>query len=350
MKSRLLYLLVIALLATAVLYMLLLINPILKGVWDLLKTIVIPFFTGVAIAYLLHPVVEKLNRRGVPRSVAVLLIYALFFLFMTVVLMNAIPVFIKQMKELGEHLPELTAIYQDWIREFQIHKYDFPQGIQQGLEQGIMQMEQGTSLLVSGLVDSFRDKLEYLFLFAIVPFVVFYLLKDMKTMQRLVLTFVPSRHRKKFTRLVGDVDHALGNYIRGQLMVCGVVGTLAYVGYLIIGIKYPLILASIIAVSNVIPYLGPFIGAAPAVLLALTISWKMTVSVVIVNILVQILEGNVVSPLIVGRTLHMHPLLIIFAVLVGGEMAGIPGMILAVPALAILKVITQHVFLYYVKH
>jgi len=164
-----------------------------------------------------------------------------------------------------------------------------------------------------------------------------------------VLAIVPRAHRKNVIKLVIDIDTALGNYIRGQFLVCLLVGLLAYVGYWLIGMPYALLLASIVAVFNIIPYLGPFFGAAPAIIMASTISIKMVLLVVAVNMAVQILEGNVISPQVVGRTLHMHPLLIIFALLVGGELAGIVGLILAVPFFAVMKVIIQHIFLYYVR-
>src|SRR5690606_11755099 len=150
-------------------------------------------------------------------------------------------------------------------------------------------------------------------------------------------------------RMLLDIDRALGQYIRGQLIVAVIVGALAYLGYWLIGMPYALLLAGIVSIFNIVPYIGPFFGAAPAILMAATVSWKMVLYVVIVNTIVQILEGNVVSPQVVGRTLHMHPLSIILALLIGGELAGIVGLILAVPCLAVLKVILQHVRQYYLR-
>ena len=138
--------------------------------------------------------------------------------------------------------------------------------------------------------------------------------------------------------MLKEIDEALGNYVRGQFLVC-----------LIVGMPYALLMASIVAVFNIVPYLGPFLGAAPAVVMASTISWKMVLMVIIVNWLCQLLESNIVSPQVVGKKLHLHPMLIIFALLVGGEIAGIVGLILAVPLFAVLKVIIQHFFAYYVK-
>ena len=102
-----------------------------------------------------------------------------------------------------------------------------------------------------------------------------------------------------------EIDTALGNYVRGQFIVCVIVGVFAYMGYMVIGMPYALLLA-IVAAFNVVPYLGPFLGAAPAVVMASTVSIKM-VLMVIVNAMCQVLESNVISPQVVGRTLHLHP-------------------------------------------
>jgi predicted PurR-regulated permease PerM len=142
---------------------------------------------------------------------------------------------------------------------------------------------------------------------------------------------------------------ALGSYIRGQFIVSLCIGVLAYIGYLIIGMPYPLLMAGFVSLFDIIPYLGPFFGALPALIVASTISWKMVMLVVIVNTLCQSMESNVLSPQVVGRSMHMHPLTIIFVLLVGGELAGVVGMILAVPFYAAMKVVVQHVFAYYIR-
>jgi predicted PurR-regulated permease PerM len=183
----------------------------------------------------------------------------------------------------------------------------------------------------------------------IVPFLAFYMMKDFKLIEKAVITVLPHRHRRETIKLLRNIDDALGSYIRGQFLVCILVGVLAYIGYWIINLPYPLLMASIVALMNIIPYVGPFIGAAPALLLASTISWEMMFYVALVNFVIQLLEGNVISPQIVGRTLHIHPLFIIFSLLVGGQVAGIVGLILAVPFFAVMKVIVQHVFLHYVR-
>lgn len=114
-------------------------------------------------------------------------------------------------------------------------------------------------------------------------------------------------------------------------------------------LKYPLVLGIIIGITNVIPYFGPIIGAIPAVIIASTMSVKMLIIVVIIIVVLQFLEGNILSPFIVGKSLHMHPLFIMFALLLGGEVGGIVGMVVAVPVLSILKVAIMHLHVHFGK-
>ena len=121
------------------------------------------------------------------------------------------------------------------------------------------------------------------------------MLKDIQSIERTLLTLLPKKQRKPILRLLRDVDDALGNYISGQFLVCVVVGVLAYIGYLIVGLPYALLMAALVAVFNVIPYLGPIFGLIQPLFVALTVSPKTAVGVVIVNLFVQMLEGNVIS-------------------------------------------------------
>jgi predicted PurR-regulated permease PerM len=169
------------------------------------------------------------------------------------------------------------------------------------------------------------------------------MLKDIHSIERSFFSLFPKQRRRELVRLIRDMDQALGNYVRGQFLVCMVIGVLAYIGYLIVGVPYALLLAAMVAVFNIIPYLGPIFGAIPALFVALFHSPRMLVGVVLVNLAVQVLEGNVISPQIVGRSLHLHPLAIIFALLVGGELGGVWGLILAVPVFAMGKVMLEHI-------
>lgn len=347
-KSRLFAWLIYLILGLISMYLLLLLKPVIVQIYIFLRSVFAPFLIAMIISYVLNPIVSLLNDRKVPRTIAVLLIYAVFCASLTVILMNAIPMFLEQLDELNRHMPDFTMKAQSIVNDLNNSSF-LPESIREGINKSLYKLEKQASESIFDFINNIGAMINFVFIAFIIPFLAFYILKDFEVFERTLLTYVPKSHRKHAVRLLKDVDHALGSYIRGQFLVCLIVGILAYIGYVIIGMPYPLLLASVVAVTNIIPYLGPFFGAAPALVMATTISFKMMLMVVIVNTACQILESNVISPQVVGRTLHMHPLSIIFALLVGGEIAGIVGMILAVPIFAAVKVIIQHVFAYYVR-
>jgi predicted PurR-regulated permease PerM len=340
--------LVYILMSLFVVYMLFLLKPMIMGIFQFLKAVLTPFIIAMMISYILNPIVVLLNQRKVPRTIAVLLIYSVFIVCVSVIIINVIPMLMNQLVELNEHLPQL-AIRGQYFIESVNQSHLLPFSVRNGINHSLVKLESGISTAISNYMNQIGATINMLFIAFIIPFLAFYMLKDFQLIEKTAIAIVPQAHRKPTIKLLVDIDRALGNYIRGQLIVCVIVGVLAYIGYWIIKMPYPLLLASIVAVFNIIPYLGPFFGAAPAVLMASTVSVKMMIIVAILNLIIQMLEGNVISPQVVGRTLHMHPLFIIFALLVGGEIAGIAGLILAVPFFAALKVIVQHLFQHYIN-
>lgn len=326
-------------------YLLQLLKPTLANSFQFLQAVLGPFLVAMIISYVLNPIVNILNQRKMPRTIAVLLIYAIFVASVYVVVINISPILISQIKELNQHMPELSARANQLMDGIYENK-NLPESIKMGIHDSLQRIEMAASEWVAQWLNDLDSTLNLLFLAFIIPFLAFYMLKDVKMIEKTALTLVPGHYRKPIIRLAVNIDTALGHYIRGQFLVCVMVGTLAFLGYWLIGLPYPLLLASLVAVFNIIPYLGPFFGAAPALLVASTISLKMLLFVAIVNVGVQILEGNVIGPQIVGKSLHLHPLMIILALLIGGELAGIAGLILAVPILAALKVTAEHIINY----
>jgi len=347
-KSRWFVAFAYTLFGLVILFMFQQIRPTILAIYSFLKAVLTPFVVALIISYVLNPIVRLLNDRGVPRTVAVLLIYAVFVTSVVVAVMNMIPIFLKQLRELNEHLPELTMRAQGWFAGLNDNRI-VPHSVREGINDALLRFEENITEAISKFLNGIGETLNMLFMAFIVPFLAFYILKDYRLIEKTVLAIVPRAHRKNVIQLVIDIDTALGNYVRGQFIVCLLVGLLSYIGYWLIGVPYPLLLASLVAVFNIIPYLGPYFGAAPAIIVASTVSLKMVLLVVLVNMIVQTLEGNVISPQVVGKTLHMHPLSIIFVLLIGGELAGIVGLILAVPFFAVLKVIVHHVVNYYIQ-
>jgi predicted PurR-regulated permease PerM len=348
-KNKGLWILIYSLLGLSVIYLLILTKPFIFGVFEFLKTVLMPFLIALMISYLLNPIVHLLHLRKVPRTFAVLLIYSVFTLTVIIMAMNLTPIFAKQWNELIEHIPDLSNKVQVYMVKMNEHQW-LPESIRQGIEQSLRKLEYWTAQSVSKAMNRIGSTLNVIFIAGIIPFLVFYMLKDFQLLEKTALAIVPRPHRKQTVKILIDIDTALGHYIRGQLIVCLIVGMLAYLGYWWFKMPYPLLLASLVAVFNVIPYLGPFFGATPAILMAATISWKMVLFVVLLNLFIQIVESNFISPQVVGKKLHLHPLVIMLSLLVGGELAGIGGLILAVPVFVVIKVIGQHIFNNYMHH
>lgn len=334
------------LLGLVILYFIWLLRPLFAVLYRFLGTIFAPFIVAMIISYVLNPVVRMLGNRKVPRTVAVLLIYAVFLTSLAVILMNVIPMFIEQVEELSQRLPQITFQTQQLMNRWDVG--GVPGSIRMGMNNWFFQLEHRLAASIASLLDNLGTTLGVVFNAFIVPFLIFYMLKDFEAIERGILRILPRSHRKSIVTLLKDIDEALGNYIRGQLLVCVIIGVFAYIGYMVIGMPFALLLAGIVAVCNIIPYVGPFLGAAPALLMATTMSWKMVLLVLLVNVICQTVESNIISPQVVGRTLHLHPMFIIFALLVGGELGGIIGLVLAVPLFAVCKVVVQHFYAYYV--
>ncbi|MBL0387362.1 AI-2E family transporter [Tumebacillus sp. ITR2] len=348
-RGRTLYLALVTLVILACVWLLWEMREVLKLLGSILGSVLAPFLISVIIAYLLNPLVHLLQRRGMPRGMSIVVIYIVFFLFASAALVNMIPMFIDQLRELGEKLPALIKQVEGWMNDFHENKRFLPLAVRNAVDSNLGALEVKATASISHILEQAGVAVEGMAGAFVVPFLVFYMLKDVKGIERAVIAFFPKGNRQEVIRLIRSVDEALGNYIRGQLLVALLVGVLAYVGYLIIHMPYGFLLALIVSITNIIPYVGPFIGAAPAILLGFTVSPMMALKVLILNVIIQQLEGNVISPLLIGRSLKLHPMLIIFALLLGGEMFGMLGLILCIPVVAVGKVILQHLVLHYMK-
>ncbi|QOR65636.1 AI-2E family transporter [Cytobacillus suaedae] len=316
--------------------------PIWLPVVHVLKIIVIPFIISGFITYLLHPLVEKIHHRGVPRAIAILFIYIFFFGGLGFGIYRGIPLIITQLRELIENFPTVLDTYRVWLGDIHNKASYLPEGLHSRIEEGLLSLEEGLDYVLNRIIESIKTILSSILLLAIIPFIVFYMLKDFDEIKKAIWYVTPRKFRKSGQLFIKDVDESLGNYIRGQLIVCLAIGIIASIALWLFGMKYPLLLGIIIGLTNVIPYFGPLIGAIPAGLIAATISIEMVIIVVSIIFVLQFIEGNLLSPLIVGKSLHMHPLMIMAALLIGGEVGGVIGLIIAVPLLAIFKVIIIH--------
>ncbi|MFD1705495.1 AI-2E family transporter [Siminovitchia sediminis] len=341
-RFRLLYILAVILLLCITLYCLLLIKPLWKPVLTIVGIGLLPFIIGGFIAYLLYPVVEKLEHLGIKRTAAILIIYALFFGGTGFALYVGIPIAVQQIYHFSEHVPELAAYYKNLVRDLHDSASRLPDGVQMQVEERVDAFEQWLNGFLEKVLTAFKGLIDFILVVAVIPFISFYILKDVELIKKAAWYITPKKWRKQGKEFLTAVNLSLGGYIRGQLLVCTIIGIISSLLFWLIGLDYPVIMGSIVAFTNIIPYFGPFIGAVPVVSFAVLTSIKMAVMAAGIILLLQFLEGNILSPFIVGKSINIHPLFIIAALIIGGEAGGVIGMVVAVPLLAIIKVAVVH--------
>ena len=177
------------------------------------------------------------------------------------------------------------------------------------------------------------------------PFVLFFLLKDASHFNKFVISLLPKKLKQPVAETIDEIDDKVGSYIQGQMLVSLCIGVMLFIGYNIIGLHYAFSLATIAAFLSIVPYLGPVIAITPAMLVAASTSWIMVLKMLVVWGIVQFLEGNIISPNIMGRSMNMHPLTVIFVILIGVNIAGVVGAILGIPVYSILKVLVGKLLL-----
>ncbi|WP_158737519.1 AI-2E family transporter [Alteribacillus sp. YIM 98480] len=320
-----------------IIFLLSLLKPIWSFLFNTAGKVLLPFIIAAFIAYLLHPIIDFLQKRHLPRSISILIVYVVFFGGGAWTIWYFSPVMYIQVEKFTRYLPEyfeqLYTIFSNLH-----HRIDtLPPAIHDSIESAFEQTELKVKESLNGLIHQWRNIVDIIILLLLLPFLVFYLLKDLKAIERTIKRFVPNKWRDEGELLAGAVDEALGDYIRGQFMVAGAVGLLAVFGLWLINIPNAIILGLFIAITDIIPYFGPILGAAPALMAAASISTSKLIITIILLFLIQQIEGNFLSPYVVGRNVHLHPLVIVFALLLGFEVAGFLGLLIAVPIFVVVN-------------
>lgn len=317
--------------------------PYYDHVIVMIGRVLLPFLLALVLSLLLHPLVHLLEGIGVRRSWAILILFFAFFSLLSFGVYRGYPHLLEQLRMLSEQAPQLAETYQEWTNQFYAQTERLPDGIHEKVNGSFSDFEDWISSKVMAILASMRGVFNMVVLMAVVPVMTFYFLKDYQRIGKWLLQWLPQRWHQEAKRLTTQLNHSLGGYIRGQLLISFFVGFLATLGFWIIELPYPLVLGIVVGLTNIIPYFGPLLGAVPAIIVALTVSWQLMLFTVIVIAIIQVVEGNLLSPYIMGKSIHIHPLFIILALLAGGELAGIGGLILAVPVLTCIKVIVAEV-------
>lgn len=310
------------------------------------STIFAPLLISGFLFFIFNPVVKFMQRKlKVSRIFSIIVLYLAIITLIAFAIGSVVPIITKQITSLISDIPfyakQLEKFITDVSRSNELkllisNDYVSLEDIQDKLVEFLNGLP---NKLTNGIFGIFSFLTNAVITIVTVPILLFYMFKDGHNFPIAISKFIPKQYRKESLKVIEDVGSTLSSYISGQVTVASIVGLLSLIGYWIIDLPYALLLALVVAITNIIPYVGPIIGAAPAFIIALFDSPWQALLVVIVATIAQQAEGNFLSPLILGKSLDIHPATVIILLLASGNIAGIIGMVLAVPTYAVTKTI-----------
>ncbi len=313
--------------------------PILFKILAALFTVIFPFVVSFLIAYIFHPLISILERKGyLKRIYTILAIYFFTFIVLgTLIVFVIIPFLKSELSPLVNQILDLSMIEKAKYNFLELlGESEFRETLEIYIDEFILKLRLSFASDSPSIILRFSNRIMSSFLnILLIPIVSFYMMKDFEKMMSFFKRAIIPKYRKTVVSLFVRIDEKIGAYIRSQLFLMTLISIAATIGYAIIGLPYFYIFAIIIGLTNVIPYIGAYIGLAPPVLFILATgdNFQLIIFVIIVNLILQMLEGNVLQPIIMGKNLDYNPLLIILSMLITSEFLGIIGIVFAVPIL-----------------
>lgn len=309
-----------------------------------LGNIILPFLVGGAIAYFLDPVADRLQRAGLSRAAATALITLGAALVFAALVLSVIPALIQQLTALVNAVPDFVTQFQTFLVTRFPELQDSTSTARQTLAQIAEAIQAQGGQLANGVISSALSVVGAVLFLVVVPVVAFYMLLDWDHMVAQIDALIPRDHAPTVRRLAREIDAVLAGFVRGQVSVCLILGTFYSVALMIAGLQFGLVVGAIAGAITFIPYVGSLVGGALAIGLALVQFWGDWVSIAIVAAIFaagQFFEGNILTPRLVGKSVGLHPVWLLFALSAFGAIFGFVGMLVAVPVAAAIGVFAR---------
>ncbi|NVN79356.1 AI-2E family transporter [Enterococcus avium] len=327
------------------------IDFVFQPIGTFFTTLFAPILIAGFLYYLLNPLVNLLMKMGVKRLAAIALIFILLIGMIVLIFMSIIPNLVEQLVSLARNIPGFISNMQTWLQELANNATRFPLFKELDVDKYISNLDvsagsiiqQSLTGVTNGLGSVIGKITTIVLLLVTVPFILFYMLKDGEKLVPNIERLFPEKQRENIKGLLQQLNKTLSDYISGQAIECLFVGTFTFLGYLLIGVDYAFLFGVIAGLTNLIPYLGPYLGLAPALIYTFFDSPTRALLCIVVVIIVQQIDGNVIYPNVIGKSLNIHPLTIILILLVAGNLSGILGVFLGVPVYAILRTLVVFV-------
>ncbi len=310
----------------------------------LLADVMLPFVLGAAIAYLLDPIADWLQRRGLSRPASTTLITLSALLVFVLLLLLVIPTLVEQAAELVKTMPDLVRNGQNWLTTRFPDLLDTDSQLRQSLQDFAAMLQARGAEVAETVLTSAISLVNVVVLIVIVPVVTFYLLLDWDNMVARIDALLPRDHAPTIRLLAREIDRTLSSFVRGQGLVCLILGTYYAVALALVGLNFGLVVGFVAGALTFIPYVGALVGGALAIGLALFQfwgDWWWILAVAAIFQLGQFVEGNILTPNLVGSSVGLHPVWLIFALSAFGALFGFVGLLVAVPVAAVIGVLVR---------
>lgn len=303
----------------------------------------LPLLFSILLTFLLDPPVCYLESKGFSRAKATFLIFLAILLVVIISIIFLYPILTSQIENIqaqleGDFLKErISTIVQSLQNKLPfLAEGENSAGLMEKVENALATFQKQILNFAIGLFSSLSN-------IVIIPFITFFLLKDGPSVKKAIIAKVPNRYFEMVLNLLHKIELQLGGYIRGQLLDAFLIGMLAIIALFILGIDYYFFIGAVAGLANLIPYLGPVVGAVPAILVSLMQDPSLTpiLGIIIAFAIIQLIDNIVISPLVVAKSVNIHPLVVIFVIFIGQRMLGVLGMLIAVPVTGILNVIIK---------
>ncbi|OGY43715.1 MAG: hypothetical protein A3B89_02850 [Candidatus Buchananbacteria bacterium RIFCSPHIGHO2_02_FULL_40_13] len=304
------------------------------------RDVILIIFVALILASALDPWVDFMQKHKIPRGLGILMIYLVAIIILAGTVYLIIPPIAIEVKDLAKDFPLYWERLSGSVESFRIYSDDH--GWTQTIQNSLNDLQSNVNAIeaaAGGVFSTVFAFLGGLFSLLIVAVLTFYLTIEEQAMKRVLRSLVPVKYQPYVTHLINRIQEKIGLWLRGQLILSLIIFLLSWFGLTILGIKYTLVLALFAGIMELVPYLGPFIGAIPAVFIALTQAPALALGVVIVYLIIQQLENHIIVPKVMQKAVGLNPIITIVAMMIGFKLAGILGIVIAIPAATALNIV-----------
>ena len=315
------------------------VHEVFTPIATIIGSVFLPFLISGFLFYICLPFQNILERWGFPRWASILTIFIGLIAIIAIVVSFIAPIIISNINNLIKQTPALQK-EAEHIINFSLKQMDkLPDDVTHRINKAVRSVGDGATSVLSNSVTYITSFISTVFLLIMVPFFLIYMLKDHEK-------FFKGERKVFIVDLLKDLNFTLKSYIQGQVTVSVILGIILYIGYTIIGLPYTPLLVLFAGVANLIPFLGPWLSFTPAAILGIIEGPTTFIWVCVVTLIAQQLEGNVITPNVMGKSLSIHPLTIIVVILAAGDLGGFTLILIAVPLYAVIKTLVSNIFKY----